>query len=159
MKELFTSLQHKSPREVDYYLDTCFLFHIFTHNLDKDLFSFCNDNVVAVSSFTIAEFLFHHHDMPSSVKKGIRHSIHSGLRLFVVDIDVSPGHPDDERSFVSSIEPRLLSLISDPSDAVLFALALDSKASVITRDKHHLFTTALENYAYDHHVRVLNKIE
>lgn len=156
MQELFDSLKRITPSDVEYYLDTCFLFHVLSHRLEKELVSFCSQHSVAISSFNIGEFVYHHHDMSSQVKRGVRRLINNGLRLFVVDIEVAPGNPSAEHEYVDRVDTALLELIPDPSDAVLFALALESKASVLTRDKHHLFTTALENYSSDHGIFVYN---
>ncbi|MGM5481381.1 MAG: PIN domain-containing protein [Nanobdellota archaeon] len=155
MKELFDSLPI-TAQSVDYLLDTCFLFYILEHRQEKRLIRFCGDNNVALSTFTIEEFVHHHHHMSHEVKTRIRHLLNNGLSLSVVDVPVSPGDPAGERSFVSSVDDRLLSLIPDPSDAVLFAVAIRHHANLITRDKHHLFTTVLENYSHDLGLSVLN---
>lgn len=155
MKELFDKLPEVEGT-VDYLLDTCFLFYVLDHHLEKRLVEFCNANVVGLSSFTVEEFVHHHHHMSHEVKTRIRHLLNNGVSLKMVDVAVSPGNPEGERSFVSSVDAKLLSIIPDPSDAVLFATALKYDADVITRDKHHLFTTALENYSGQKGIKVLN---
>jgi uncharacterized Fe-S center protein len=67
---------------------------------------------------------------------------------------VSPGDTVAERSFVRSIEPDLLKHIADPSDAVLIAAAIKTRSVIYTKDKHHLFTTKLENYLNVYNIKV-----
>ncbi|MFP4118950.1 MAG: hypothetical protein ACLFTH_02745 [Candidatus Woesearchaeota archaeon] len=155
MKELFDKLPQKTG-PVDYLIDTCFLFYVLENRLEKRFVEFCNDYVVAISSFNIEEFVHHHHHMSHEVKIRIRHLLNNGLSLSRLPVPVSPGNPETEKCFVSSIDNHLLSIIPDPSDAVLFAAALKAHAGVLTRDKHHLFTTALENYAGELGIVVLN---
>ncbi|MBW2968399.1 hypothetical protein KY362_08015, partial [Candidatus Woesearchaeota archaeon] len=67
---------------------------------------------------------------------------------------VSPGDREGEKSYVQRFDPEILRLVPDASDAVLLVLALKIRADVLTKDKHHLFTTAAENYLKEYGVRV-----
>jgi len=78
--------------------------------------------------------------------------------LFFYEVPVSPGSSYNEKEFVSSIDGELLKHIADPSDAVLAAAAVTLKGDILTRDKHHLFTSDLSNYFENVGVRVLNNL-
>lgn len=156
MKELFNQLE-KWTLQVDFFIDTCFLYYIFDNQLEKEFVSFCDKYIVALSSFTIEEVLFHRHDVSHVFRERFRHEVSEGLRLYRVDTPVHPGERERERSFVAEFDKALLQLIPDPSDAVLLVVALEHKANVLTRDKHHLFTTKLENFLIDQGISVYNK--
>ncbi|MGM5479888.1 MAG: hypothetical protein ACQESC_00340 [Nanobdellota archaeon] len=159
MKELFDSFPHidfTSSKKIDFFVDTCFLRYICSHHLEKDFLSFCSHNLVAVTSFTVEELVFHHNTMSTEQKTHLRHVLKKKPSLIVVDIPVSPGNGDLERSFVSSMDSRFLSLVRDPSDAVLFAVAVNYSADILTRDKHHLFNSLVENGSSDYNIRIWN---
>lgn len=154
MKELFDRL----PRwdlQADYVLDTCFLFYVFDKQLEHKLVKFCQDSIVAITSFTVQELIHHKKDASKLFKERFRHIV-SDLRLYVIQMDVHPGEVVSEREFVNDFDPAILHLVRDPSDAVSLVVALQHGANIITRDKHHLFTTALENYLNEKGLRVLN---
>jgi predicted nucleic acid-binding protein len=69
---------------------------------------------------------------------------------------VSPGDREGERKFIQDFDNELFGIIPDPSDAVLLVAALRTKTNVLTRDKHHLFTTKLENYISEAGIKVYN---
>ena len=157
MKELFDKFPVlEKDQHPEYLVDTCFVYYLFEHRHEKEFIKFCEDHVVAITSFNQEEFLFHAHHVNHTVKERFRHFVKTGARLHTVAVPVSPGNPDAEKEYIRSIDPKLLEIIPDPSDAVLCAAALVLKANVLTRDKHHLFTAALENYASEHHLAVLN---
>lgn len=156
MQELFASLP--TAVHVDFLLDTCMLFYLFEHQHEKALRSFCEENKVGITSFNVEEVLHHTHHVNHTVRERLRKEIKSGLLLHVVVIPVHPGNADLEKNFISAYDPALLQIIPDPSDAVLFVQAAKIGADVLTRDKHHLFTTQLENYAHEAGIRVLNNL-
>ena len=79
--------------------------------------------------------------------------------MLVVDVPVHPGDAVGEKAFVNHVDPHLLNIIADPSDAVLIAAALRTGSPVLTKDKHHLFTTVLNNYLNDSGVRVFKEMK
>jgi len=158
MKELLEQLQKYESGPVDFVVDTCFLYYLFEHQHDKAFKETCDEYVVVLTSFTAEEFLFHSHHVNHVVRERFRSAVKNGLRLFFYEIPVSPGNPEAEKNFVSEFDEMLLKIIPDPSDAVLLVAAIKLKADVLTRDKHHLFTTKLENYVYDRGLQVLNNL-
>ncbi|MFP4523167.1 MAG: PIN domain-containing protein [Candidatus Nanoarchaeia archaeon] len=157
MKELFKQLPKTDSPE--YIVDTCFLYWIIEHQHFKPFILFCKKHVVAVTSFTIEEVLYHAHDVDEHVRSRLRRALKKDLRLFRYDIDVFPGNFEEEHAFVSKTVPELIPLIPDPSDAVIAAVAYQTKAHLLTRDKHHLFTTQLNNFFTKKGIRVLNNLE
>jgi predicted nucleic acid-binding protein len=59
---------------------------------------------------------------------------------------------------VHGIDPELIQLVPDHSDAVIAALAYKIKANILTRDKHHLFTVELKNYFSKQGITVQNNM-
>jgi hypothetical protein len=59
---------------------------------------------------------------------------------------------------VHGIDPELIQLVPDHSDAVIAALAYKIKANILTRDKHHLFTVDLQNYFSQKNIRIQNNV-
>ncbi|USN45441.1 MAG: PIN domain-containing protein [Candidatus Woesearchaeota archaeon] len=152
MKELFALLPTVSGSGHTF-IDTCFflwlLEHDALHKLEK-----VSDPVFC--SFTCDELVLVEHRI-SEKKSELRHYLKNcSLSRFV--IPVHPGDVLGEKSFVASIEPRLLELVADPSDAVLAAAALQTRSHILTRDKHHLFTSALDNFFHERGISVSNKI-
>lgn len=158
MKELFANLERIKKGSIDVLVDTCFFYYVFTHQHDSAFIDFCNTHIVALTSFNVEETLYHSHDVSHEFREHFRHAIKKGLRLFVVDIPVNPGNALAEKLFVEKIDNRLLQLIPDPSDAVLIAAAKIYNADVLTKDKHHLFTTKLENYLSENNLKVYNNL-
>ena len=154
MKELFEALPKVTS--ADYILDTCFVYYVFEHQKEKELIDFCNDNSVAISSFTVEEILYHSKDVNHIVRNRLRHLIKNNILLGVIDIPVHPGNFDEEIGYVVGVDERLLHLIPDHSDAVIAALAVRIHAHLITRDKHHLFTVVLEDYFKNKGLEVKN---
>jgi len=155
MKELFDALE-KWDLQVDFFIDTCFLFYIFDKHLEKEFVAFCKTHIVALSSFTIEEALFHRHDVSHVFRERFRHIVKDDLRLYRVSVPVHPGERDIEKLFISDFDKNLLQIVPDPSDAVLLVSAIEHNANILTRDKHHLFTTKLENYLADKGLKVYN---
>ncbi len=147
MKELVDKLEHVSVSNAKglVLLDTCFMLSHLEH---KELLP----EKFATTSFN-AEELVHVTKRLGKMKHRVRDFLkNSGL--VVVDIKVSPGSCDAEKEYVSSVDDELLKHIADPSDAVLIATALRTKGNVLTKDKHHLFTSDLINYLSDKGVKV-----
>ena len=148
MKELVDNLVHVDPSGAEglVLLDTCF---IFSHLDHKELLP----EKFATTSFNAEELVYvtTHHlgKMKSRVRNFLKNS-----NVVVVDIGVSPGDKDAEKEYVNSVDEHLLQHIADPSDAVLIATALRTKSNVLTKDKHHLFTSELINYLSDKGVKV-----
>jgi hypothetical protein len=156
MKELFEKLPKLADESPDYFLDTCFLYWVFEHNHVNELHEFCERNIVSITSFNSEEFIFHSKDVHSDVRVHFRTFVKKKPKLYFHVIPVSPGNNYEEIKFVDSIDPELRKLIPDTSDAVLIAEAINKKANVLTRDKHHLFTTVLEDYLVDKHIKVFS---
>ncbi len=144
MKELFNTLPRVS--KADWLLDTCFVYYIFEHHKEDDLIEFCKENSVAITSFTVKEILHHLHDVNHIVRERLRYLIKHSILLGVVEIPVSPGEIDEEIGYIVATDEKILHLVPDHSDGVIAAIAVKLKANIITRDKHHLFTTVLEDY-------------
>lgn len=156
MKELFSKL--KKVENAVWLLDTCFLYWVFIHQKEHQLVLFCETNDVAVTTFTRDEVLFHAHDVPHQFRERFRKCVKNGLRLGLVEVDVSPGNPKDEVRFTHEIDPQLIQLVPDHSDAVIAAAAVKLGANILTRDKHHLFTVELENYFRSKGLEVRNNM-
>jgi len=139
-------------------VDTCFLFFIFQRGLVSDFKTFCSNNVVAITSFNAEEFTFQNHDVSSYIRVHFRSFVKSRPlpKLLFVPSPVSPGDRIGEKDYVNNFDPVLLSLIPDPSDAVLVVEAVKLHADILTRDKHHLFTSVLNNYLQENSVKVFN---
>lgn len=154
MKELFDSLPRTSS--ADWLIDTCFLYYIFQHQKEKELIDFCKQHSVAITSFTVEELLYHMHDVKHIVRERLRHLIKESALLAVIDVDVHPGEIDQEIGFVVGVDEQLIHLIPDHSDAVVAAVAVRVGANILTRDKHHLFTTVLSDYLHEKNLTVQN---
>ncbi len=154
MKGLIESLEKTS--EVDYLLDTCFFIHVFKNDLVKKLVGFCKENKVGMSSFNFEEFLHTDYKFPGQMDHHIRNFLKQKL-LYNIPIHVLPGDQDSERKYVRDFDESILKIVQDPSDAVLFVLAIKLKADILTKDKHHIFTAIAENYSNKYNVKVLKE--
>lgn len=132
-------------------LDTCFIIDSLSHP-DKTN-QLLKIGKLALTSFNVEELMY--------VEHRLHHEIRKNMRLFlmhdyfkIVDIPVHPGNPDSEKDFVKSIDENLLLNVPDPSDAVLIAAAIATKSAILTKDKHHLFTTRLENFLNKYSIKV-----
>ncbi len=139
---------------VKYFLDTCFVFNTLGQH-EKELLHFCEENEVGITSFNLEEINFNLHKMSHEIKVRWR-DFSKDAKFEKVEVEVKPGNPENEKNYVSSFDKDLLQIIPDPSDAVLLVSAIKHRANIITRDKHHLFTTELENYLNGYGIRVLN---
>ena len=156
MKELFEKLQRKKLSDAKNYalLDTCFFIHTFEHQKDHHLKELIEKFDTAITSFNVEEFLYNEHSVDERVREHVRKFLKSAPALTIIDIDTIPGDREGEKRFVRSIDPELLMEVSDASDAVLIAAAIKSDSTVLTKDKHHLFTVKLENYLNKYDVKV-----
>ncbi|MCB9359448.1 PIN domain-containing protein [Candidatus Woesearchaeota archaeon] len=135
-------------------IDTCAFVHHFEH---PEKIARLKRPGIGITSFNLAELLYIEHKLPEKVKEGIKRFLkHEDLT--VVDIPVFPGDKDGELSYVKDIDPEILNIVPDPSDAVLYATAVKMNSDIVTRDKHHIYTQLAEQFANKHGVEVRNKI-
>lgn len=153
MQELINALE-QSPT-ADYLLDTCFLLHMIEKGHTHQLTDFCRANKVGMSSFNLAELDKVHHRLDGTIKHHIRDFLKQKA-VSCVPVGVEPGDWEGERNYVRGFDDKMLKLVPDASDAVLLVLALKINANVLTRDKHHIFTTLAENYIKYYGIEVLN---
>ena len=153
MEELLESLRHVSLSEAKnvVLVDTCFFLDEIIHHHEDELVG------LFMTSFNAQELIHVAHHLPGHVKKATRKFL-SRNKMIIVDVPVSPGDWKAERLFVNKVDDRLIEIIRDPSDAVLLAVALLTRSIVLTKDKHHLFTVALENHLDDYGLRVFKNI-
>ncbi len=153
MKELLKNLNHIDINKTKnvILLDTCFIISMLEHNekLPEDS---------ATTSFNIEELMHVEHKLNHSIRKRLRKFLKDS-NLPIIDINAHPGNIEQEKSFVSSIDQRLLQHIPDKSDAVLLAVAVKTKSTVLTKDKHHLFTVELENFLNEHDLKVYKELK
>jgi len=154
MKEIIEHMKKKE--KVDYLLDTCFLVNLFMSNHANKLIGFCNTHDVGISSFNLEEFEHIHHKFSGNENHHLRHFLKLNI-VSCVTVDVSPGDHDSEKRFVSSFDPEILNVIPDASDAVLFVQALKIGADILTKDRHHIFTAAANNYLERYSISVFNE--
>ncbi|MEA3515078.1 MAG: hypothetical protein U9R34_06365 [Nanoarchaeota archaeon] len=153
MKELITKLKRiDTIDEGSILLDTCFFISCFKHPKNiRVLESMAN---LCMTSFNIGELLHAEHHLKHELKIRIRKFFHKADNLCILDINVKPGEWDNERSFVADVDSELLKHVHDPSDAVLIAAAIKFKSQVMTKDKHHLYTSDLANFLHRYGVRI-----
>jgi predicted nucleic acid-binding protein len=153
MKELISNLKKVNFVDGDYYLlDTCFFISCFEHHENISILAALNN--IAMTSFNIEELLFVEHNLKTHIKEGIRKFLRSNPNLLLLEIPVHPGNREIEENYVNSADSDLLKQIHDPSDAVLIATAIINKCNVVTKDKHHLYTTRLENFLNKYNIKV-----
>jgi len=137
-------------------LDTCFIIYELQEGEEKRFEEFCRRDDVFVTSFNIAELEHVSKNIPA-IEKPLRRLLKSGA-IKILEISVSPGEQEVEEKFANDADEKILRIIHDPSDAVLIAAAIKNKADVITRDKHHIFKTALENELNQYKIAVYNDV-
>lgn len=156
MKELIEKAKHLQLKDARNFvlLDTCFLVDALNHNerLEK-LLKLKN---LAMTSFNAEEFIHIEKRLPHEVRKRAR-KILSGLSI--IDVDVHPGDWKKEKEFVQEIEPKLLHTIPDRSDCVLAAAAIKTRSNILTKDRHDVYTAALENLAYEYRIKVCKELK
>ncbi|MFH1400985.1 MAG: PIN domain-containing protein [Nanoarchaeota archaeon] len=127
-------------------LDTCFFIDIIKRHKRHALLEFCETHHVAMTSFNVEELNYIRHKFNTHMIEHITQFIKAKPNLSILEVDVHPGNRAEEKQFVNETDPFLLADCADPSDAVLLACAILTKSSILTKDKHHLFTVRLENY-------------
>lgn len=136
--------------------------------LDTSFFVFCMEQkdreekllslpMIAMTSFNLEELVHIDRNLSHITRKNIRDFIKAG-KMTAISIDVHPGDWKSEKEFVRQADPLLLAKIADPSDAVLLAVAIKTHSSVLTKDKHHLFTVVLENFVKQYDIRVFKEL-
>lgn len=158
MKELLESIPHVKLEKARnlVLLDTCFLANILTNN--KELAKLKKISNLAMTSFNAEEFIHIERKLHHETRKAARKFLEENL-ITIIDVDVHPGDWKKEKSFVNSIEPKLLATIEDASDAVLAAVALETKSNILTKDRHHLFTAALNNLSSNYKIKVCKELK
>lgn len=157
MIELFDSLERvQLSAKLDYLIDTCFFVWIFEHQKEKAFEKFLSENDCAITSFNVEEINYIHNRLHGNIKHSIRKFLHGLENMKILEVPVHPGHKDAEHIFVKSIFPLLNEKEHDPSDAVLLAAAVKTRANVLTRDKHDIFNTIIEKTIKVYDIRVLN---
>lgn len=154
MQQLIDALEESE--KVDYLLDTCFFVHVFEKNYVKDLVRLCREHRVGMSEFNLREFLNMHHVLHGTMNHHIRNFLKQKL-LFRVPFPIHPGDKEAERRYVCDFDEAILKIVRDPSDAILLVQAIRMRASILTRDKHHLFTTLAEGYSHLYCLQILNE--
>jgi len=152
MRELLGNLERVPYQKVRglLFLDTCFLIDA----AERGRLSELNGRRVAVTSFNVEELVHVSHRLHDKTREALRRFLKGHPALTLVDVPVHPGERETERTFVSSVDPRLLEKVPDASDAVLIAAAIATRSDVLTKDKHHLFTVVLENFLNEYGIRV-----
>lgn len=158
MKELFSTLKavkiDDSQARNYIFLDTCFFIHTFENQNEHKLKDLVENHNIAMTSFNVNEFLLKEHVVDERVREGVRKFLKKKPSMTIVNIEVVPGDRNAEKYFVNTIDSELLKDIPDASDAVLIAVAIKTQSIVLTKDKHHLFTTKLENYLNKYDIKV-----
>ena len=155
MRELIDSLEKRDS--ADYLLDTCFLMHSFESGTKGPLIEFCKTHKTAMLSFNLEELNLKHHKLGGTAN----HHIREFLKLKIiksVPIDVMPGEREKEIRYVRDFDEQILKIVRDPSDAIILVAGLKMRADILTKDKHHLFTTNAENFLNKYGIRVLNEL-
>lgn len=155
MKEVFEQLPRKSLDEAKnmVLLDTCFFIHTFEHQKEHQLVELIEKYDVGMTTFNAQEFLLKDKVVDERVREYARKLLKKHP-ITLINIDVHPGNRDAEKHFVNSVDPTLLAQVPDASDAVLIAVAIKTNSTVLTKDKHHLFTVKLENYLKKYNIDV-----
>ncbi|NTV23696.1 MAG: PIN domain-containing protein [Nanoarchaeota archaeon] len=142
MKDLIDALP--VAESVEYLLDTCFLIDIMKKGKIKQLEWFCAINKTGMTSFNLEEVVHVHHKLKGDASHQLRTFFKQKL-ISNVKVPVSPGNRIGEVEYVNESYDWVLKIIPDPSDAVLIATALRINASVLTKDRHHIYTAVAEN--------------
>ncbi len=155
MKEFFAGCEHVPYTKVRgvVLLDTCFIISSLSHHK-----GFSGSKRIATTSFNVEELLHVNHRLGHELKSRMR-KFFKDTDLLVLDVPVSPGDREAERSFVLSVDDRLLANVPDPSDAVLMAVAIKTGSIVVTKDKHHLFTEKLEEFIHPYNIQVYKDLK
>lgn len=132
-------------------VDSSFLFYMFERpDKLKEFFYVMKKHPYrfGLTSFNLEEifFVYEKKKVSPEIRREFRSFFKLGPMIAVVDVPVSPGSADPEKKFVEFFDPEILKLCRDISDAVLVGTAIHTLSDILTKDKHHIFTTVLENY-------------
>ncbi len=150
MKELIEQLPKVA--KVKYLLDTCFIIHEFSRGRVKDLEKFCEKEKVAMCSFNLLELDHVIKKLPGPISRHIRNFLKE-KKIGNYEIQVVPGDWEGEKKYVQKYDPDILRIIPDTSDAVMAVAGMKIGATILTRDRHHVFTAIAENRG----IKTLNK--
>jgi hypothetical protein len=153
MKELFMRLKPFAGSK-GIILDTCAIFNSLDHHYKLNSLP----RQAIITSFTMHELLYKEHDVDEKVRQALRNWL-KGTNAQIYPVPCTPGDREGEKQYVRSVDPRLLEIIPDPSDAVLLAAAIETRSDVFTKDRHHLYTAALGNYAKEWNIRVWKELK
>ena len=157
MKELMGKLPKLTLEDkLDYLIDTCFFIWIFEHHKERQFEKFLKKNKCGLTSFNAEELIHVTHRIHDKLKESERKFFHNSANLYLLKIPVHPGNREKEQSFVNSNIPDLNCIEHDPSDAVILIAAIKTHANILTRDKHDLFNSHLENCLKKYNIKVLN---
>jgi len=137
-------------------LDTCFVISLMEQR--ESLAHLARFDNIAITSFNLEELMHVEHKLDHDTRRRLRSFLKDG-NFIVLDMDVHPGDRQAERDFVSSVDRELLKVIHDPSDAILLAAAIKTRSTVLTKDKHHLFTVQLENFLRTYALKVYKDVK
>lgn len=157
MKEIFDPMPHVTVHDLSktkdaLLVDTCFLIYALEGRQGK-LLRLMHGHKLYLTSFTLQEFDHIKHRIDEKVRERAR-SFFRHQQLPILDIPPRPGNRKSEGKYVNSVQPSLLIDVPDPSDAVLIAAGIATGASILTRDRHHLYTARLENHLRAHDISV-----
>lgn len=162
MKDVFNNLEKIDfSSNVDFLIDTCFIAWVLEHHKEKELVEFASNKTCAITSFNAEEFIYISKKLGDNIRHQARKlfSEENNCNIKLLEINVHPGNNELEHEFVKSILPELDHEEHDTSDAVLLASAIKAKANILTRDKHDIFNTRLENFLNKYNISALNKFE
>jgi PIN domain nuclease of toxin-antitoxin system len=158
MKELFDGIPRAPASIADgVLLDTCFLFYMASHQKLSLIDELAKTRTVLLSTFNAEEILLKSHQVDEPIKEQMRHWLkheQAQPHFQLLPVDVHPGDWLAERAFVKSVNPDILARMHDASDAVLFAQAIQHHCDILTKDKHHLFTEILGNFAQHRGIKI-----
>ena len=158
MKALFEALKRKSLADNGLILlDTCFFVWAFEHQRERDLDSLCAARQVAMTSFNAEEFLHLHHKF-SHIEPRVRDFL-KAKPISLLVVPVHPGDREGEVAFMRDIDPYLPQHVKDNSDGGLLAAAIRTRSHILSRDKHDVFNTALENFLQRYMIQVMNEFK
>lgn len=139
-------------------VDTCFLIDVFDKSHQAKFEEFCEIHNVVLTSFNAEELSYNIHRIHEKAKEHLKKFLKKS-NITLLNISLSPGSSVQERAYVEMIDPELLEKVHDPSDAVLVATAIRIQANILTKDKHHLFTTQLENFLNKYSIKVYKELK
>ncbi|MFP4403414.1 MAG: PIN domain-containing protein [Candidatus Woesearchaeota archaeon] len=155
MKEIFNKFNYIDLNSKNLILfDTCFFIDI----IKKDKHSTIKNINFSMTSFNIEELIHVTH----SIKHNLKHKVRDFFKekqIDILNIDVSLGQIKKQRDFINNIDENLLKHIHDPSDAVLVASAIKTNSVILTKDKHHLFTSELENFISKYNIKIFKEVK